>query len=72
MPNELEELDRVFHCLANPTRRQVIERLSVRPATMTELAQPFEMALPSFLQHLRVLEDAGLVQSTKEGRVRTY
>ncbi|SCL73046.1 transcriptional regulator, ArsR family [Micromonospora citrea] len=65
-------LDDVFHALSDPTRRQVVERLSRGPATTSELARPFDMALPSFTQHLRVLEHAGLVTSEKAGRVRTY
>ena len=71
MPNQLAALDSVFHALADPTRRAVLQRLSQGAASVSELAQPFEMALPSFLQHLRVLEDSGLVRSTKAGRVRT-
>ena len=58
--------------MADPTRRAVLERLSKGPAPVSELARPFPMALPSFLQHLDVLERAGLVSSTKAGRVRTY
>lgn len=65
-------LDRVFHALADPTRRAVLARLGDGPAAMTELAQPFAMALPSFAQHLDVLEGCGLVHSRKVGRVRTY
>ncbi|MGH9031411.1 MAG: ArsR/SmtB family transcription factor [Acidimicrobiia bacterium] len=65
-------LDRVFHALADPTRRTVIERLTAGPRSTTELAQPIEMTLPSFTQHLAVLEGAGLVTSSKAGRVRTY
>lgn len=57
--------------MADPTRLAVLERLSRGPATVGELAGPFDMALPSFLQHLGVLEDAGLVRSRKTGRVRT-
>lgn len=72
MPNPLTELDRVFYALANPTRRAVLERLSDSPAPVSELALPFGMALPSFTQHLNVLEDCGLVRSQKMGRVRTY
>jgi DNA-binding transcriptional ArsR family regulator len=72
MPNQSPHLGRVFQALADPTRRAVLERLSGGPAAMSELAQPFRMALPSFAQHLDVLEDCGLVRSTKEGRVRTY
>jgi len=61
----------MFSALANPVRREVLEALRCGPASVSELAEPHEMALPSFLQHLRILEDAGLVRSTKEGRVRT-
>lgn len=64
--------DQVFHALANPTRRKVLERLSAGPATVTELAGPSGMQLPSFVQHLGVLERSRLVRSTKQGRVRTY
>lgn len=64
--------DHVFHALANPTRRKVLERLSAGPATVSELAAPFEMQLPSFVQHLSVLERSRLVRSRKRGRVRTY
>jgi DNA-binding transcriptional ArsR family regulator len=66
-----QPLDTVFQALANPTRRAVVEKLVHGPAAVSELAQPFDMALPSFLQHLRVLEDCGLVRSSKSGRVRT-
>jgi DNA-binding transcriptional ArsR family regulator len=64
--------DEVFHALSNPTRRKVLERLSVGPATVSELAAPFDMQLPSFVQHLAVLEQSRLVKSKKRGRVRTY
>jgi DNA-binding transcriptional ArsR family regulator len=64
--------DDVFYALANPTRRKVLERLSVGPATVSELAAPFDMQLPSFVQHLGVLEQSRLVKSKKRGRVRTY
>lgn len=64
-------LDPVFRALADPTRRRVVERLCRGPATVSELAAPFDMALPSFVRHLRVLEDSGLVRSRKRGRVRT-
>ncbi|MFL6600453.1 MAG: ArsR/SmtB family transcription factor [Steroidobacteraceae bacterium] len=66
------QLSRVFHALADPTRRAVIAKLSHSPASMTELARPFRMALPSFAQHLSVLEKCGVVQSRKDGRVRRY
>ena len=64
--------DKVFHALSNPTRRKVIERLATGPATVSELAAPFGMQLPSFVQHLSVLERSRLVKSSKQGRVRTY
>lgn len=64
--------DEVFSALSNPTRRKVLERLSVGPASVSELAAPFDMQLPSFVQHLSVLERSRLVRSKKRGRVRTY
>lgn len=72
MPNQTDPLDGVFRALANPTRRAVLQRLSGGTAQVSELAEPFDMALPSFLQHLDVLESCGLVRSRKSGRVRTY
>jgi DNA-binding transcriptional ArsR family regulator len=72
MPHQSDQLDRVFQALADPTRRAVLERLSSGAAPVSDLAQPFRMALPSFSQHLRVLEQCGLVRSRKTGRVRTY
>lgn len=72
MPNQLVRLNGVFQALADPTRRAVLERLSSGPAATSELARPFRMALPSFSQHLDVLENCGLVRSRKTGRVRTY
>ena len=65
-------VDQVFHALSNPTRRKVLERLSAGPATVSELAAPFDMQLPSFVQHLSVLERSRLVRSKKRGRIRTY
>lgn len=70
--NQAGELDRVFQALADPTRRAVLQRLSSGIAPVSELAEPFDMALPSFLQHLKVLEGCGLVRSWKSGRIRTY
>jgi DNA-binding transcriptional ArsR family regulator len=64
--------DDVFYALSNATRRKVLERLSVGPATVSELAAAFDMQLPSFVQHLSVLEQSRLVKSKKRGRVRTY
>ena len=64
--------DDVFYALSNATRRKVLEQLSVGPATVSELAAPFDMKLPSFVEHLSVLERSRLVKSKKRGRVRTY
>lgn len=71
MPNYQPTLDLTFQALADPTRRAVVERLGRGPASVSDLAKPFGMALPSFLQHLRMLEDCGIVSSAKTGRVRT-
>ncbi|MGF1477485.1 MAG: ArsR/SmtB family transcription factor [Geminicoccaceae bacterium] len=71
MANYPQALDTAFHALSDPTRRAVIHRLMSGPAAVKELAQPFEMGLPSFLKHIRVLEDSGLIGSAKRGRVRT-
>ena len=65
-------IDHVFRALSDPTRRHVLERLSRSPASVSELAAPYGMALPSFVQHMGILEECGLVQSRKTGRVRTY
>jgi len=62
----------MFHALGDTTRRAMVERLARGPASVSELARPFDMALPSVVQHLGVLEAAGIVLSTKIGRVRTY
>ena len=64
--------DDVFYALSNSTRRKVLEQLSAGPATVSELAAPFDMKLPSFVQHLSMLEQSRLVTSKKRGRVRTY
>jgi len=64
-------LDMTFRALADPTRRAVVQALGRGPASVSDLARPFRMALPSFLQHLKVLEDSGLVDTRKIGRVRT-
>ena len=63
-------LDDVFHALADPTRRAVLSRLGTGPATVSELARPFDMALPSFMKHIRLLEKSGWVRTRKVGRVR--
>ena len=64
--------DDVFYALSNSTRRKVLEQLAAGPATVSALASPFDMKLPSFVQHLSVLEQSRLVKSKKRGRVRTY
>ena len=71
MPKYLEELDAVLRALADPTRRAVVERLAKSPAIVSDLAAPFSMALPSLMQHLSILENAGVITSEKHGRVRT-
>ncbi|MEM9669383.1 MAG: metalloregulator ArsR/SmtB family transcription factor [Pseudomonadota bacterium] len=71
MPNQIDALDDVFRALSDPTRRAVVRQLSSGPASVSELAEPFDMALPSFVQHLNILQSAGLVSSIKVGRVRT-
>lgn len=65
-------LDGVLHALADPGRRRMVERLTLGPTSVSDLARPFDMSLSGVLQHLRVLEDAGLARSEKQGRVRTY
>jgi DNA-binding transcriptional ArsR family regulator len=71
MPNYSESLDLVFHALSDPTRRGIVERLGRGPLSVSELARPLPMALPSVMQHLEILEASGLVRSQKVGRVRT-
>ncbi|MFI4886365.1 MAG: ArsR/SmtB family transcription factor [Steroidobacterales bacterium] len=71
MLNQSMQLDQVFHALADPARRAILERLVRGPAPVTELARPLPMSLPAAMQHLGVLEQAGLVRTRKVGRVRT-
>ncbi|MBV8683466.1 MAG: helix-turn-helix transcriptional regulator [Caulobacteraceae bacterium] len=71
MLNQSEPLDRVFHALADPTRRALLERLSLGSTSVSELARPLPMSLPAVLQHIQVLETAGLVRSAKVGRTRS-
>ena len=66
-----ERLDDVFLALADPTRRAVLGRLGNGPASISELARPFDMALPSFMKHIHVLEESGWIRTRKRGRVRT-
>jgi len=71
MTNHRGALDLAFHALSDPSRRLMVERLVDGPATVSQLAAPLAMALPTVLQHLRVLEASGVVRSSKVGRVRT-
>lgn len=71
MENYSGQLDELFQALADPTRRAVLGRLGSGPASISDLAEPFDMALPSFMKHIRFLEESGLIRTEKEGRVRT-
>lgn len=71
-PDETPSLRRTKNALSDPRRRDVLARLSVHSASVSDLAAPYDMALPSFVEHLKVLEHSGLVRSHKTGRVRTY
>lgn len=71
MLNQQPNLDLMFQALADPTRRAMVDRLSRGPASVSELAKPFDMSLPAVVQHLQALEASGLVSSQKIGRVRT-
>ncbi len=71
MVDDLAVLDRAFHALSDPSRRQMVERLSLGPASVSELARPLTMSLAAVVQHVQVLEASGLVRSEKAGRVRT-
>jgi DNA-binding transcriptional ArsR family regulator len=71
MLNQAVTLDRVFHALSDPSRRLMMERLSLGPASVSELASPLSMSLAAVVQHVQVLEASGLVQSQKTGRTRT-
>jgi DNA-binding transcriptional ArsR family regulator len=70
MPYHSNPLDLAFHALSDPTRRAVVSRLVEGELPVSALAEPFDMALPSFAQHLKVLEDCGLIVSQKRGRSR--
>ncbi len=71
MDHYLDQLDGIFQALADPTRRAVLARLGKGPASISDLAEPFDMALPSFMKHIHFLEGSGLIQTRKQGRVRT-
>ena len=71
MDNQSAPLSDVFYALADPTRRAIVSKLGQGPESVSALAAPFEMALPSFMKHLSVLERSGVIRSNKVGRVRT-
>ena len=71
MDKKKVEIDRVFQALGDATRRAMMERLSSGPMSVSRLAEPFEMSLAAVIQHLQVLEEAGLVRTEKVGRVRS-
>jgi len=71
MPDSNINIDRVFHALGDPTRRAIVERLSEGPLSVSRLAEPFHMTVTAVMQHVQVLEESGLVQTEKLGRVRT-
>ncbi|NKY36476.1 helix-turn-helix transcriptional regulator [Nocardia speluncae] len=70
MAKYYESLDGVFAALADPSRRAVVQRLGAGPASVGELSRDLPITLPSFMKHIRVLEDSGLIRTVKTGRVR--
>src|SRR3954466_6468420 len=71
MPKPKITIDRVFHALGDPTRRAIVEKLSQGPISVSRLAPPLEVTVTAVVQHLKVLEESGLVHTEKAGRVRT-
>jgi DNA-binding transcriptional ArsR family regulator len=71
MPRKKPDIDRVFHALGDPSRRAIMEKLSHGPISVSRLAEPLAITLAAVVQHLQVLEESGLVQTEKVGRVRT-
>jgi DNA-binding transcriptional ArsR family regulator len=71
MNRKKPDIDRVFHALGDPSRRAIMEKLSEGPISVSRLAEPLAITLAAVVQHLQVLEDSGLVQTEKVGRVRT-
>ena len=71
MTNHISDLSQLFHALSDPTRRAILSRLAERPARVTDLSEPTGLRLPTMMRHLSVLEEAGLITTTKDGRVRT-
>jgi DNA-binding transcriptional ArsR family regulator len=71
MPTAKPNIDRIFHALGDPTRRAIVEKLSQRPMSVSQLAGPLDITLAAVVQHLQVLEECGLIRTQKVGRVRT-
>jgi len=71
MPRKKPDIDRIFHALGDPTRRALVEKLGEGPISVSRLAEPLKNTLAAVIQHLQVLEESGLVQTEKVGRVRT-
>jgi DNA-binding transcriptional ArsR family regulator len=71
MPRKKPSIDRVLHALGDPSRRAIMEKLSQGPISVSRLAEPLDITLAAVVQHLQVLEESGLVQTEKVGRVRT-
>lgn len=71
MPDRLDDLDRAFHALADPSRRAIVAQLTEGPTSVTELAKPLPMSLAAVVQHVQVLDASGLIRTEKVGRVRT-
>jgi DNA-binding transcriptional ArsR family regulator len=71
MHRKKPDIDRVFHALGDPSRRAIVEKLSQGPLSVSRLAEPLDITLAAVVQHLQVLEESGLVQTEKAGRVRT-
>lgn len=71
MRKKKPDIDRVFHALGDPSRRAILEKLSQGPISVSRLAEPLDITLAAVVQHLQVLEESGLVQTEKVGRVRT-
>ncbi len=71
MPDNKPNVHRIFHALGDPTRRAIMEKLSDGPISVSQLAEPLEVTLAAVVQHLKVLEESGLVRTEKIGRVRT-
>ena len=72
MVNNEEQLNRVFHALADPTRRKILKRIARSDATVGELAEPFSISAPAISKHLKTLEKATLIDRVKEGKIHRF